>query len=314
MSELFRRYGSGITYTALGLTAFWLLVLVIFPYAGLFEQSFRPYLPVTEINGPNDHYFLNNYLILFSNPQNMTFGVGEFQVTTPLPIHLWVFFITIVYSCLATLIVLLICYPIAYCLAKVMRPSLLPTYLLLLVIPLWVSELMRSFSWYIILSLKGPLTIVLQSLGIITDPIHWTWGMNGYSGIMIGLVYTYILFMLFPMYNAMTSLDSNQIEAAEDLGAGIFRKHWRVIVPHCKPGIASGCVTVFMLSASSLLVPNLLASPKSRWFTEVIQQWMFETHDWNAGAAYAFILLFTCTAFVTVMMRLFRVGFADIAK
>ena len=69
MSELFRRYGKGLTFTAVALTAFWLLVLVIFPYAGLFEQSFRPYLPVTEINGPNDHYYFDNYLKLFSNPQ-----------------------------------------------------------------------------------------------------------------------------------------------------------------------------------------------------------------------------------------------------
>ncbi|MEP6827249.1 MAG: ABC transporter permease, partial [Aestuariivirga sp.] len=241
-------------------------------------------------------------------------GFPGFQQTLSIPIHLWVFLITILYSCLATLIVLLMCYPIGYCLAKVLPPSQLPTYLLLLVIPLWVSELMRSFAWYIILSLKGPLTIVLQTLGIITDPIHWTWGLNGYSGIIVGLIYTYILFMLFPIYNAMTTLDSNQIEAAEDLGAGIFKKHWRIIMPHCKPGIASGCVTVFMLCAGSLLVPSLLASPKSRWFTEVIQQWMFESQDWNTGAAYAFILLFICTAFVTLMMRLFKVGFADIAK
>ncbi len=314
MGELLRRYGSGITYLAVGLTAFWLLVLVIFPYVGLFEQSFRLYLPVDEINGPTDHYTVQNYLTLFSNPQDVTFGVGSLTTTFPFPIHLWVFLITIIYSGLATLVVLLICYPVAYCMAKVMPQDRLPSYMLLLVIPLWVSELMRSFSWYIILSLKGPLTIVLQSLGIITDPIHWTWGMDGYSGIFVGLIYTYILFMLFPMYNAMTSLDSNQIEAAEDLGAGSFKKHWRVIVPHCKPGIASGSVTVFMLSAGSLLVPSLLASPKSRWFTEVIQQWLFESHDWNSGAAYAFILLFICTLFVTMMMRLFKVGLADIAK
>ena len=190
MSELFRRYGTGVTYIAVGLTAFWLLILVILPYAGLFEQSFRLYLPVDQINGPDDHYSVHNYLALFSSPQDMTFGIGGLEATIPIPIHLWVFLITIVYSSLATLVVLLICYPIAYCMAKVMPQSQLPTYLLLLVIPLWVSELMRSFAWYIILSLKGPLTIVLQTLGIITDPIHWTWGMAGYSGIFVGLIYT----------------------------------------------------------------------------------------------------------------------------
>ena len=138
--------------------------------------------------------------------------------------------------------------------------------------------------------------------------------MSGFRSIIIGLVYTYVLFMLFPLYNAIQSLDTNQIEAAQDLGSPWWRTHWRVILPHSKPGIASGAVTVFMLSAGSILVPTLLASTTSRWFTEIIQQWMFESQDWNTGSAYAFLLLLLCTVFVTVMMRVFRVSLADIAK
>ena len=88
---------------------------------------------------------------------------------------------------------------------------------------------------------------------------------------MIGLVYTYVLFMLFPIYNSIQSLDRNQIEAAEDLGSPWWRTHWRVILPHAKPGIASGCVMVFMLSAGSILVPTRAASTRSHWFTEIIQ-------------------------------------------
>jgi spermidine/putrescine transport system permease protein len=132
--------------------------------------------------------------------------------------------------------------------------------------------------------------------------------------VIIGLVYTYVLFMLFPLYNAIQSLDTNQIEAAEDLGAPWWRTHWRVILPHAKPGIASGSVMVFMLSAGSILVPTLLASTNSRWFTEIIQQWMFESQDWNTGSAYAFLLLILCTVFVSVVMRVFRVKLSDIAK
>jgi len=139
-------------------------------------------------------------------------------------------------------------------------------------------------------------------------------GLGGYSGVVIGLVYAYILFMLFPVYNSMSSLDTNQLEAAEDLGARWWQTHWRVVVPHCKPGIASGSVTVFMLAAGSILVPTLVGSTRSRWFTEIIQQWMFESQDWNTGAAYAFVLLIVCTIFVTLMMRFFKVGLADIAK
>jgi len=310
MNELLRRYGTGLTALAVALTAFWLLFLVIFPYMGLFEQSFRPYIPVVDIGGPKDFYSFNNYLAVIHNPTD----INIFGMTFTVPIHLWVFAITIIYSCLVTIISLLICYPLAYYMAKVIAPKSLPTFLLLLVIPMWVSELLRAFAWFILLAYKGPLTIILQDLGIITDAIHWTWGLGGYSGVIIGLIYAYILFMLFPLYNAMSSLDTNQIEAAEDLGAKWYHTHWRVIMPHTKPGIASGCVTVFMLSVGSILVPTLLASPSSRWFTEIIQQWMFEGQDWNTGAAYAFLLLIVCTVFVTLMMRVFKVGLADIAK
>jgi spermidine/putrescine transport system permease protein len=311
MSALIRRYGTSLTVLSVALTAFWLLMLVILPYFGLFEQSFRPYLPVVDIGGPLDNYSVNNYLEVFNNPTPIDLGMFG---TLTVAIHLWVFFITIFYSALTTILSLIICYPIAYYMAKVISPKSLATLFLLLIIPMWVSEILRAFAWFIILALKGPLTIILQSLGIITEPIHWMWGLGGYSGVVIGLMYAYILFMLFPLYNAMSSLDSNQVEAAEDLGASWWRTHWRVIIPHSKPGIASGSVTVFMLSAGSVIVPELLQSPRSSWFTQVIKVWMFESQDWQTGAAYAFMLLIACTVFVTFMMKLFKVSLADIAK
>jgi spermidine/putrescine transport system permease protein len=123
-----------------------------------------------------------------------------------------------------------------------------------------------------------------------------------------------VLFMLFPIYNAISSLDTNQIEASQDLGSPMWRTHWRVVVPHSKPGIASGCVMVFMLCAGSVIVPTTLASTNSRWFTEIIQNWMFEGLDWNTGAAYAFLLLLLCIIFVSLVMRLLNVRLVDTAK
>ena len=294
MNDLLTRYGPVLTSLFAALTAFWLLMLVILPNIYLFESSFRPYLPIVEVGGEKDFYSVSNYLKFFDSP-----------------IHIRVFFSTIIYSSIVTVICFAIAYPLAYYLAKVATLRAVPTIFLLLFIPLWVSEILRSFAWFIILSLKGPLNFGLIGLGIIDDPIRW---MTGFQSIMIGLVYTYVLFMLFPLYNAVQSLDTNQIEAAEDLGAPWWRTHLRVILPHCKPGIASGSVMVFMLSAGSILVPTLLASTNSRWFTEIIQQWMFESQDWNTGSAYAFLLLILCTVFVSVVMRLFRVKLSDIAK
>ncbi|HVO01272.1 MAG TPA: ABC transporter permease [Candidatus Cybelea sp.] len=303
MRELIRRYGMGLSFAMVGLTAFWLLALVILPNLGLLQFSFRPYLPVSELGGPLDHYTLKNYITFVGgDPEFYFLGI-------PVSIHLHIFVLTVVYSSVVTVICLAMCYPLAYYLAKVVKPSSAATLFMLLLIPLWVSEILRSFAWYIVLSYQGPLNAILRGVGL--SPIRW---ITGFNGVIIGLVYTYLLFMLFPIYNAISSLDSNQIEASQDLGAPLWRTHWRVVIPHSKPGIASGCVMVFMLSAGSVIVPSILASPGSRWFTQIIQQWMFEGQDWNVGAAYAFLLLVLCTVFVSVVMRVLNVRLVDIAK
>ncbi len=307
MTELLRRYGTGLTAAFLLLTAFWLLILLILPNLTMFESSFRPYLPVIEVGGPKDVYSLGNYGKILGNEVDLT----VLGVAFPVPVRVKVFLLTIFYSVVVTIITFVLAYPLAYYLAKIVSPRSLPTLFLLLFVPLWVSEVLRSFAWFIILTLKGPLNAVLMSLGIIDTEIRW---IAGFSPVIIGLVYTYVLFMVFPLYNAMQSLDSNQIEAAEDLGSPWWRTHWRVILPHSKPGIASGAVMVFMLSAGSLLVPSLLGSTTSGWFTQTIQGIMLESQDWNAGAAFAFMLLIACTLFVSLMMRVFGVKLSDIAK
>ncbi len=294
MGELFRRYGSTLTFIMIALTAFWLLALVVIPNLVLFQFSFKPYLPVTEIGGPRDVYSLDNYLTFFRSP-----------------IHINIFFLTVLYSAIVTAVCLVMSYPLAYFLAKVVKPANAPTLFMLLLIPLWVSEILRSFAWFIILSFQGPLNAFLLGTGIIGQPIRW---ITGFNAVIIGMVYAYILFMLFPIYNAIQSLDSNQVEASEDLGAKMWRTHWRVVIPHSKPGIASGCVMTFMLCAGSVIVPSTLASPSSRWFTEIIQQWMFEGLDWNVGSAYAFLLLVLCIVFVSLVMKLLNVRLVDIAK
>jgi spermidine/putrescine transport system permease protein len=278
-------------------------MLVVLPNLSLLNVSFRPYLRVDQLGGPDDHYTLRNYITFVSgDPAYYFLGI-------PISIHLNIFFLTILYSSIVTVISLSVSYPLAYYLAKVVRPANAPTLFALLLIPLWVSEILRSFAWFIVLAYQGPLNAMLSMVGI--GAIRW---ISGFNGVIIGLVYTYILFMLFPIYNAITSLDSNQIEAARDLGASVTRTHRRIIIPHAKPGIASGCVMVFMLSAGSIIVPSVLASPGSRWFTQIIQQWFFEGQDWNTGSAYAFLLLLLCTVFVSVMMRVMNVRLVDIAK
>ncbi|MES2915266.1 MAG: ABC transporter permease [Pseudomonadota bacterium] len=311
MQDLIRRYGTGLTAVFCLLVAFWIIVLVILPNFAMFEQSFRPYLPVVEIGGPKDFYSLANYGKIFDNG----FATTILGIPVTMPIHIKTFLDTVFYSALVTFLTLIFAYPLAYFLAKVAHPKSIPTLLLLLFIPMWVSEALRAFAWYIILTFNGPLNALLNALGIIDQGIRWQNGVfTSYDAIVIVLTYCYVLFMLFPIYTAITSLDTNQIEAAEDLGSPWWRTHWRVVIPHAKPGIASGCVMVFMLSAGSLLVPTVVGSTKANWFPQTIYTWFNDALDWNTGAAYSMIFLLVCIVFVILAMRVFKVKLSDIAK
>lgn len=293
-SQLKSRFGSGLAVGIIGMIAVWLIGLVILPQLLMVDYSFRPNLLPADIGGPKDAYSLTNYETLFSNK-----------------IHLAIFFKTIWSSVLVTSLTLMVSYPIAFYLAKVATPQKAALCLLLLIIPFWINEILRTFSWYIILAYKGPLNALLLGLGIVDRPVRF---LSGDGGVLIGMVYAYILFMIFPIYNAIESLDTNQIKAARNLGAGWIRTHWRVVIPHAKPGIATGCIMTFMLAAGSYAVPALLGSPGSRWFTQIIYNWFFEGGDWNQGAAYAFLLLIICIGFIALVMRVFKVGLGDIAK
>ncbi len=311
MGDLIRRYGRGLTGLFVLLVAFWVLVLVILPNVAMFEQSFRPYIPVVEIGGPNDFYSFRNYAKIFDG----VVDTSILGIPVTLPIHIKAFLDTLIFSAVVTLLTLILAYPLAYFLAKVAAPKSLPTLVLLLFIPMWVSEALRAFAWYVILTFNGPLNAVLKGLGLIDQGVRWQNGVfTAYDAIVVVLVYCYVLFMLFPIYTSITSLDTNQIEAAEDLGSTWWRTHLRVVIPHAKPGIASGCVMVFMLSAGSLLVPTVVGSTRANWFPQTIYSWFNDALDWNTGAAYSMIFLLVCILFIIAMMRIFRVKLSDIAK
>ncbi|OYW60235.1 MAG: hypothetical protein B7Z31_04480 [Rhodobacterales bacterium 12-65-15] len=311
MGDLLRRYGTTLTGVFVLLTAFWLLALVILPNLSMLEQSFRPYLPFVEIGGPKDVYSVDNYRQFFGDAVDTTM----FGIPVSISLHFLAFLDTVFYSVVVTVICLMLAYPLAYYLAKVVKPQSLPMVLLLLFIPLWVSEALRAFAWYIILTFNGPLNQLLMGLGLIERGIRWQQGvMTDFDAIVAVLVYCYVLFMLLPIYTAIQSLDSNQIEAAEDLGAPWWKTHLRVVMPHAKPGIASGCVMVFMLSAGSLLVPAVVGSTSAIWFPQAIYTQFNDAQDWQTGAAYSIIFLLLCIVFVVFMMRVFRVKLSDIAK
>ena len=113
------------------------------------------------------------------------------------------------------------------------------------------------------------------------------------------MIYAYVLFMIFPIYNTIDTLDKNQVEAARDLGGSIWKIHTRVVIPHAKPGIAVGSIMTFMLSAGSIAAPEIVGRGlHPDWFSQLIYRRFFEADSWNQGSAYSLALLIACIAFI----------------
>jgi spermidine/putrescine transport system permease protein len=281
----------------------WVIFMIVLPQLYMVDFSFRQNLPTADIGGPKDTWTLENYRYLLFGRENDE----EFMNW----LHLKIFFKTIFVSVLVTIADLAICYPIAYYMAQVAKGGQARILVLALIVPFWVNEILRAFAFRILFGTSGVINSMLMGLGITDQGIDF---LRADVGLYAGLTYAYILLMIFPLFNAIESLDHNQVEAARDLGSPWWRIHFRVVMPHAKPGIASGCTMVFMLSAGALAAPQILGGPSSLWFTQVIYQWFFTGLNWPQGSAYAFVLLATSIVFVMTVMRLFKVSFREIAK
>ena len=248
--------------------------------------------------------------------QEAASGYSLRNFTTMSGLHLRIFGMTLLYSFCVTLICFVVCYPIAYTVAQTPNRERAAMLMLGLLIPYAINELLRIFAWTMILANEGMLNTTLDALGLIDmakdEPIRWL-ASNG--AVFCVMVYAYILFMVFPMYNTIETLDRNQIEASKDLGASLLRTHLRVVLPYAKPGIAVGSIMTFMLAAGSIAVPGLVGPGlHPDWFSQVTYRNFFEAGNWNIGSAYSLALLAACTGFILVNMVVFRVGIRDIAK
>jgi len=236
--------------------------------------------------------------------------------TTMSGIHFQIFVMTLLYAFCVTILSFLICYPVAFVIATTTNRNRLALMMLGLVIPYAINELLRIFSWIMILEKNGILNSVLNVIGIVDidagEGIRFV-ASNG--AVFTVMVYAYVLFMVFPIYNTIDTLDKNQIEAARDLGASAWKIHTRVVIPHAKPGIAVGSIMTFMLSAGSIAVPEIVGRGlHPDWFSQLIYRRFFEADSWNQGSAYSLALLIACIVFIFATMAIFKVGIRDIAK
>jgi spermidine/putrescine transport system permease protein len=301
--SFFNKHGLFVSIYLLGAVTIWVVALIILPQLFMLDFSFRYNLPPAKVGGSEDVYTIANYAFLvWGSPGNP----DPFNI-----VDLGVFFRTILAAVFVTVFDVALCYPIAYYLAQVAKGGFARLMVLSLIVPFWVNEILRAFAFRILFGSTGVINTAGMSLGLWSDPVNF---IGADVALYAGLGYAFILLMIFPIFNAIESLDRNQIEAARDLGSPWWRIHWRVVIPFAKPGITSGCTMVFMLSAGALAAPQILGGPSSLWFTQIIYQWFNTGGNWQRGSAYAIVLLGTCIVFVLVMMKVFKVRLGEIGR
>jgi len=257
----------------------WLFLLILLPHLDLLIMSFR----AEDVSG-NRVWSFANYLNFFNEP-----------------IYWATFARTAVYSIVVTFLTFIIALPVSFYITHVISPKFSGFLMVMLLLPFWVSELVRVYGWMILLRESGVINHFLVELGILNKPVEMLY--NDATMIM-GLVYTSMLFMVVPLISVLESLDKALIEAAFDLGANMWTVIVRIIIPHSMPGIVSGSIVVFMLTLGNYLTPNLMGGKNSLWFTEQIYNQFIASFNWNQGSAFGFLLLLLSSLIIWTGLKL----------
>ena len=238
-------------------------------------------------------------------------SLAQYQTFVEEPLYWHTFVRTAVLSILATLVTLLLAFPLAWTIAKIARGRTRSAMFVMCLIPFWVSETVRTLGWMILLRESGVLPAFLVQLGVTAAPVELLYRD---STVLVGLVYTSMLFMVVPLISALESLDDALIEAAYDLGGNGWSILRQIIIPHAAPGIVAGCIVVFMLTLGNYLTPTLLGGKNSLWFTEQIYTQFITRFNWEQGAAFGFLLLILSTGIVWAGLRLTGQNFGEVMR
>ncbi|HEV7985121.1 MAG TPA: ABC transporter permease [Steroidobacteraceae bacterium] len=267
----------------------WLLLLIVLPHVELALLSLRRRVA----------------------PHVYDLSLLQFKTFFIEPLYWQVFVRTAILSALATALTLLVAFPAAWVITKVARGRASALLFVVCLIPFWVSETVRALGWLILLRESGVLPALLVTLHITAVPVEMLYHD---ATILVGLVYTSLLFMVVPLVSSLESLDNALIEAAYNLGAGGGAILRHIVIPHAAPGITAGCIIVFMLTLGNYLTPTLLGGKNSQWFTELIYTQFIVRFNWEQGAAFGFLLLGLSTAMVALGLRASGQRFVDVMR
>jgi putrescine transport system permease protein len=275
----------------LGVPMVWLILLFLLPFLIVLKLSFSqerltipPYAPVLEwINGlPHPALHFSNYAFLFTDPLYISAYLYSLKV-----------------ALVSTVLCLLLGYPMAYVIARA-RGTWRSALLMLIVLPFWTSFLLRVYAWIGLLKHNGVINNVLLHFGIIHQPLTM---LQTDFAVYVGIVYSYLPFMILPLYARLEKLDVALLEAAADLGARPFTAFVRITLPQSLPGIIAGSLLVFIPAVGEYVVPSLLGRTDQLMIGRVLSDEFFENRDWPLASAVAILMLLLLVVPIMLFQR-----------
>jgi putrescine transport system permease protein len=271
----------------------WLIVLV--PYLWLLVFFLIPFLIVFKISLSTTAVAVPPYEPVFDLAAGLPglidaikqFAFDNYVWLTGDPLYLRAYLWSLWIAAFSTALVLLVAYPIAYGMARAPR-AWQPTLVMLVILPFWTSFLIRVYAWIGILKNEGLLNQFLLWLGVIAHPLTI---LHTNTAVYIGIVYSYLPFMVLPLYAALEKLDETLLEAAADLGCTPIEAFWKITFPLSLPGVVAGCFLVFIPVTGEFVIPDLLGGADTLMIGRTLWTEFFNNRDWPIASAVAVVLL-----------------------
>lgn len=274
-----KRWLPGLRATVIGIPYLWLLLFFAVPFLIVLMISFS----LSRVGSPPYTWLLQYADGGFSLKLNLENYLALFRDS----IYAQAFLSSIRIAAISTFLTLLIGYPMAYAIASA-RKEMQTVLVLLIMMPTWTAILIRVYAWMGILSNNGLLNGFLMSIGLINEPLQI---LNTNIAVYIGVVYSYLPFMILPLYANLVKHDQSLLEAASDLGSSTFNSFWKITVPLSKNGIIAGCMLVFIPVVGEFVIPELLGGPETLMIGKVLWQEFFNNRDWPVASALAVVML-----------------------
>ena len=279
-------------YAVIGLPYLWLAIFFVVPFLIVIKIAFSQTQLAQPPYGPLYEIAADGKLAITATAEN-------FESLLEDPFYLTAYLKALKTAFVSTLLALLIAYPMAYGIARARQPWR-NALLMLVILPFWTSFLIRVYAWKVLLQGNGPLNALLLALGVIDQPLEILY--TDFA-IYLGIVYSYLPFMVLPLYAALERLDPRLDEAAADLGAPPRRVFLSITLPLSLPGVAAGCLLVFIPAVGEFVIPELLGGPNAAMIGRVLWNEFFTNRDWPAASAVAIVILLALVIPIMLFQR-----------